>query len=899
MNRNRLQVVPLIVLLLALAGSGCTRRFFRERADKDVSNLLTEKNVFEPWQIEAYHIYPDPRARFADPSDPDHPPMPSDDPAVRILSPNPQKPGKAGIGNFEGAGYLELLAAWDSMNRAELPPALPSVAGAGQKPDAPPVDATPNPGCPGDVNHPFLIKLEQACELGLVNSRDFQDQRENLYLSALPVSLQRFSFAAQLFGTANSAFEASGPQTFAGEGERFVGNVSTGFSKAFPTGALLLYKLANQYTFELLNGKPQVSVTSMTLDLTQPLLSGGGLAVNLEPLTQAERNLLYQIRTYARFRKQFYVNIATGGLFLSGASSFLDQSLGITATNSPSNTGYLPTVEAAVNLEVDRRNVGTLQQYLKRFQAFAEGGIVSQLQVDQVNQQLLQGQSTVLQDELLLKNLLDSYKIQLGLSPTLNLELDLSIMRPIEGQLSRFQAVLDEYVAVQNRLSNDYARPEDVQKLRERLRAELTTGRFVAGTRFSRRIVTEWDAWQKLTDEELRTRLAATRDKRRQVLIDQTDVEAQVAGFERRGAVAPPELLQKIQDLDRQRRLLDRQLAMGEFEQSLRNYEKQPWKAIADPTARDERRIRLFRDLSSSFEFVLVDARNERLQIVRESWPKLPPVLVDEVDLLDSPIEVAYAKSAQTALANRLDLMNGRAQLVDSWRQIAVRANSLLGVLDIGYHLDTSTPAGQAKPVNFSTDRTTQQVTLNAELPLVRRAERNSYRVGLINFQRRRRSLQSQEDVILNSVRAEIRRLRAVAEQYNIQQQQVNLAYLVVENALENFDQPQATGGGAAAAASLTQQLITAQQGLVRAQLQMYNLWTNYHTVRMNLFLDLELMPLDARGVWIDEYSTRERESANRPARDALPAGERLPPPQRTGNGGLRPASPYAQEKTQ
>ncbi len=305
----------------------------------------------------------------------------------------------------------------------------------------------------------------------------------------------------------------------------------------------------------------------------------------------------------------------------------------------------------------------------------------------------------------------------------------------------------------------------------------------------------------------------------------------------------------------------------------------------------------MFRDLSSSFEFVLVGARNERLQMVRESWPTLPPVIVDGVDLLAAPIEEAYAKSAQTALTNRLDLMNGRAQLVDSWRQIAVRANSLLGVLNVGYHISTSTPAGQAKPVSFSTDQTTQQVTLNAELPLVRRAERNSYRVGLINFQRRRRSLQSQEDVILNSVRGEIRRLRVVAQQYKIQQQQVDLAYLVVENALENFDQPQATGGGAAAAASLTQQLITAQQGLVRAQQQLYTLWTNYHTVRMTLYLDLELMPLDARGVWIDEYSTRERQPSDlNSSGNALPAGERLPPAEPAGKP--RVLSPYAQEKS-
>ena len=41
----------------------------------------------------------------------------------------------------------------------------------------------------------------------------------------------------------------------------------------------------------------------------------------LESLTQAERNLLYQIRNYARFRKELYVEIASNnGGSINGVS---------------------------------------------------------------------------------------------------------------------------------------------------------------------------------------------------------------------------------------------------------------------------------------------------------------------------------------------------------------------------------------------------------------------------------------------------------------------------------------------------------------------------------------------------------------------------------------------------
>ena len=41
-------------------------------------------------------------------------------------------------------------------------------------------------------------------------------------------------------------------------------------------------------------------------------LARAGRAVTLEPLTQAERNLLYVVRDFAKFRQEFFVFIAAG-----------------------------------------------------------------------------------------------------------------------------------------------------------------------------------------------------------------------------------------------------------------------------------------------------------------------------------------------------------------------------------------------------------------------------------------------------------------------------------------------------------------------------------------------------------------------------------------------------------
>src|SRR5262249_2461009 len=267
------------------------------------------------------------------------------------------------------------------------------------------------------------------------------------------------------------------------------GTGSAGFTKLFPTGATLLAQFANAFVIDITNGTPRASITTLTLNLTQPLLQGGGKAVNLEPLTQSERTLLYQIRNYARFRKQFYVNVAAGQA--TGSSGLVDPALAaaLAATTATRNVGYLPTVRQVATLEVDRENVSNFEKLLRLFEAFMEGGIVSQIQVDQIKQSLLNGRLQVLNDEQTLRGSLDSFKIQLGMPPTIGLELDDSPIRPITEQLARFQAVIDQYRATSDMIEEKYKSPDDALKLRERLKASATDSALVKGTAFRERVL--------------------------------------------------------------------------------------------------------------------------------------------------------------------------------------------------------------------------------------------------------------------------------------------------------------------------------------------------------------------------------------------------------------------------
>ena len=172
--------------------------------------------------------------------------------------------------------------------------------------------------------------------------------------------------------------------------------------------------------------------------------------------------------------------------------------------------------------------------------------------------------------------------------------------------------------------------------------------------------------------------------------------------------------------------------------------------------------------------------------------------------------------------------------------------------------------------------------------PLVRLTERNAYRTSLINYQRARRNLMNLEDSVAAQVRFDVRQLHLFADNYKIQKKVLESLYSQVENALEVIaapvdpDQLKSTGTtGQANAAALTNQYLTALSGLNNAQTKMYDIWLSLLATRMELYQDLERLPLDNRGVWIDDYATSigtsDPQRGQQPA-TYLPRATLLPP---------------------
>jgi len=153
-----------------------------------------------------------------------------------------------------------------------------------------------------------VINLDQALELAVKNSREYQTQKEQLYLSALTLTGSRYEFTPQFF--ANSAPQISGSP----KGPH-IGSVHSqvGVSQLLKTGGSLSVALANDLV-RYFTGKPagetrNSAISLLTVNLSQPLLRGFGANNPLvEQLTQAERNVVYAVRAYNLYQQGFAVD---------------------------------------------------------------------------------------------------------------------------------------------------------------------------------------------------------------------------------------------------------------------------------------------------------------------------------------------------------------------------------------------------------------------------------------------------------------------------------------------------------------------------------------------------------------------------------------------------------------
>ncbi len=155
-------------------------------------------------------------------------------------------------------------------------------------------------------NQPETLSLLQALDVAAENSREFQRQKELLYLAALNLTRNQHDFALR--------FAGSGDATLSGQGNDTADLTlrdSLGASVNSVYGTRIVASFVNTFLRSILHGGRFDGSSILNLTLTQPLLAGAGRRIVREPLTQAERDVVYAVRTFERFRSTFAVRVVT------------------------------------------------------------------------------------------------------------------------------------------------------------------------------------------------------------------------------------------------------------------------------------------------------------------------------------------------------------------------------------------------------------------------------------------------------------------------------------------------------------------------------------------------------------------------------------------------------------
>ena len=126
-------------------------------------------------------------------------------------------------------------------------------------------------------------------------------------------------------------------------------------------------------------------------------------------------------------------------------------------------------------------------------------------------------------------------------------------------------------------------------------------------------------------------------------------------------------------------------------------------------------------------------------------------------------VDLSAEEAVEIARVNRLDWMNSRASLVDSWRAIEVVADSLESTLDVVFSGDLQNANDNPFSLKAKTGRL--RAGLQWDSPLTRMQERNQYRQVLIEYQQAKRNYYRFEDGVWQTLRSQLRNIRY--NQYN------------------------------------------------------------------------------------------------------------------------------------
>lgn len=276
-----------------------------------------------------------------------------------------------------------------------------------------------------EPNKPVRLSLVQALQVGASNSLDYQSRKEDVFRTALSLDLTRNNFRNIFSAEADSDLSTDTSDTELGSG------ATVGVSRSLKSGIDLSGAMAISLVKLLSHNGASTLGLNTDASISIPLMRGSGKHIAAEPLTQAERNVIYELWDFERYKRTFAVNIAR------------------------TYFNVLRQMDNVSNAEDNYRSSVASARWSRRR---ADAGRIPEIEVDQAIQRELGARNSWISSEEQLKSTLDSLKNTLGLPVDAWIEVDPNDLVQMRG---RAEEVLEQMRTTSTREASETAPPAD------------------------------------------------------------------------------------------------------------------------------------------------------------------------------------------------------------------------------------------------------------------------------------------------------------------------------------------------------------------------------------------------------------------------------------------------------
>jgi hypothetical protein len=718
-----------------------------------------------------------------------------------------------------------------------------------------------------------LLGLDNLMELATINSREFQARKEVLFRAALTLTRQRYQFDLNPspFGNGSPIGKATSYRHLRTDGSAENGldvPSSVGVEKTLATGGEFLARFANSIvlTFNGPKGFATDIGSELIFDFQQTIFQRD---VRFELLTQSERDVVYAVRDYLRFRKQLFRDV--------------------------SNV-YYNLLLSYRGIEINAQDYFTnLRGFIQSQAEYRTAEKIPRIQVDQFEQNVLRTRSNLVNNCFTLEAAVDQLKFRLGLPTEINIFLDLSELESIslKDELSVARQMItrarSELLNARTASTMDATTLANVAEvLADRMSSILRIQRRIARATSSsnplsqsnpadsganealERASNELEQLQQLLQllgfrmqvdllrSELDTQLnSKTPAPPLRVLIRAVDfckseiLVIDLALKSQQAATRPERRKAMVQRRDDAAQKLDSLIAFLKEISSNLNAEaalraSEIFQRIPDRMAESITLVNQLETLAKDATIGILPADGESIESKVQTTVDRTIELSDRL-LEKGPdgwveIEIDPNEALLTGLVQRLDLMNQRGDLADAWRQIKLAGDDLRSIVDLRATQILRTKSGVKEGLDFTFDDSETRLSVALDTPLNRRLQRNNFRVALINYNVGLRNLMAAEDNIKLDVREDLRQLSLDRAQYTIAVASAALAY---ERVISTKLRLQFAVQNVAA-----RDFLEAQQAYTTSLSAIARQHVNYITDRTELFFDLEAFDVDSNGYW-------------------------------------------------